>query len=242
MLGFAIVAAVLYALFMGMWTLPHDESYPLFLTINEVRDWVEANRDALVIFDAIREGIGGARRGLRRALPRDTRLAGDLGVVGAFGAIFGGWRLATLAVGRVRRTRPPGPLGVEHGDPRPDARRGPDRARSSAMPLGIVGGRSKRVRGVHHADPRRHADHADVRLPGAHDAALRHRRPGRRRSRRSSTRSRRRSASRHSGSAACTARRWRRPCRSAPPDGRSCARSSSRWPDGPSGSASTRRS
>lgn len=142
MVGFAIVAAVLYALFVGMWTLPHDESYPLFLTINEVRDWVEANRDALVIFDAIREGIG-ALVGAFEAFLAGIGWPGTLGVVGALGAIFGGWRLATLAVAGFAAL---GLLGLWESSMETLAQMlaAVLIALIVGIPLGIIGGRSKR--------------------------------------------------------------------------------------------------
>jgi glycine betaine/proline transport system permease protein len=44
------VAAVLYALFAGTVVQPHDNDRPLFLALNEVRDWVRDNRDNPVFF------------------------------------------------------------------------------------------------------------------------------------------------------------------------------------------------
>jgi glycine betaine/proline transport system permease protein len=140
--AFAIVAAVLYALFVGMWTLPHDESYPLFLTINEVRDWVEANRDALVVFDAIREAIG-ALVGAIEAFLATIGWPGTLGVVGALGAIFGGWRLAALAVAGFAAL---GLLGLWESSMETLAQMlaAVLIALIVGIPLGIIGGRSKR--------------------------------------------------------------------------------------------------
>ena len=91
-----LLAVLLYVVFQGQGTLPHDEAYPLFETLNGVRAWVEENRDSLVIFAIIRAGIGGlvgAFEGLLAALgwPGVIALAGGLGL------IFGGWRLALLA-------------------------------------------------------------------------------------------------------------------------------------------------
>ena len=43
-LVFAIVAVILYLIFTGQWTIPFDSDYPLFTTLNEARDWIDANR------------------------------------------------------------------------------------------------------------------------------------------------------------------------------------------------------
>jgi glycine betaine/proline transport system permease protein len=142
LLGFAIAAAVVYVVFQGVGTLPHDESYPLFLSINEVRDWVEANRDALVVFDAIREGIG-ALVGAFEAFLATIGWPGTLGVVGALGAIFGGLRLATLAVAGFAAL---GLLGLWESSMETLAQMlaAVLIALIVGIPLGIVGGRSKR--------------------------------------------------------------------------------------------------
>ena len=96
LLIFAVVATLLYVVFQGQGTLPHDESYPLFDTLNGVRAWIEENRDSLVIFGLIRDGIGGlvsAFDGLLASLG----WPGVLALAGGLGLIFGGWRLALLA-------------------------------------------------------------------------------------------------------------------------------------------------
>ncbi len=85
-------------------------------------------------------------------------LAGGLGPDLRWLASGAAWR------GRACGHRRPGPLGVGHGDARPDARRGahlaghrhPARHRRRPEPAFCGGGR---------AAARRHADHADVRLP-----------------------------------------------------------------------------
>ena len=92
----------------------------------------------------------------------------------------------------------------------------------------------------HHGRPRLHADDADLRLPAADRAVLRHRRRGRRRLRPSSTRCRRSSGSPASASARSRRRPSRRPTRPARPTGSGCSRCSSRWPARRSSSGSTR--
>lgn len=96
------VAIVLYLLFQGQWTLPHEESSPVFTALNGVRDWVDVNRTTsplfVYVFDPIRVGVAALVDGI------DASLAflgwpGILAVSGALGLIFGGWRLAALTVG-----------------------------------------------------------------------------------------------------------------------------------------------
>jgi len=100
-LGGTAVVIVLFLVFQGQWTLPHDESASIFTTLNGIRDWVEANRTTsplfIYILSPIRMGIDGLVTGI------DAFLAllgwpGILAVSGALGMIFGGWRLAILAV------------------------------------------------------------------------------------------------------------------------------------------------
>ena len=92
-----LAAALLYVIFRGQATLPHDEAYPLFGTLNGVRDWVDQNRESLVLPALIRQGIGGLVNGFEDLLAF-LGWPGVLATVGALGAIFGGWRLAALAV------------------------------------------------------------------------------------------------------------------------------------------------
>lgn len=96
-----VVTVVLYLVFRNQWTLPHDESAPIFTALNAIRDWVDANRTTsplfIYVFNPIRIGIDGLVTGI------DAFLAllgwpGILAVSGALGLIFGGWRLAVLAV------------------------------------------------------------------------------------------------------------------------------------------------
>lgn len=92
----AVLAVVLYLIFGGTTTLPHDESHPFFLILNDLRLWVESNRDSLIVFDATREAIGALVGGFETLL---TTLGwpGTIGVAAALGLVFGGWRLAFLS-------------------------------------------------------------------------------------------------------------------------------------------------
>jgi glycine betaine/proline transport system permease protein len=95
---FGIVAAILYLIFSGQWTIPFDSDYPLFTTLNEARDWIDLNRSSFVVLDAIREGIGGLVGTFDNAIQL-LGWPGVIAVAGALGAVFGGWRLALLAAG-----------------------------------------------------------------------------------------------------------------------------------------------
>jgi glycine betaine/proline transport system permease protein len=95
LLIFFVVAALLYVVFQGQGTLPHDEAYPLYATLNELREWIEVNRDSFFLLELIRVGIGGlvaAFEGLLAGLG----WPGVIAVAGGLGLIFGGWRLALL--------------------------------------------------------------------------------------------------------------------------------------------------
>jgi glycine betaine/proline transport system permease protein len=94
----AIVAAGLvvglYVAFQGQWTLPHDEEYPLFASLNGLRDFVDQNRTAV---EPVRAFIG-ALVDFFDVLIAGLGWPGVLAVAGGFGLIFGGLRLAALAV------------------------------------------------------------------------------------------------------------------------------------------------
>ena len=90
----AIMPVGLYVVFQGQWTLPHDEGFPLFRSLNGLRDFVDAHRTLL---DPIRIFIGALVGGF------DTLIAGlgwpgVIAVAGGLGVVFGGIRLATLSV------------------------------------------------------------------------------------------------------------------------------------------------
>jgi glycine betaine/proline transport system permease protein len=97
-LGLAVAAVVLYVLFAGTATQPHDQNQPLFLALNEARDWVRDNRTnaafALlftgprVVMDALVENLTAAFAALGW-----TGIAAGAGVIGF---VAGGWRLALL--------------------------------------------------------------------------------------------------------------------------------------------------
>lgn len=96
------VAVLLFLLFRGQQTLPHDDDAPLFESILQLRSWIDANRNSnpiLVVFiSGIRLVVSTAFDSVRMILhgltwPGLTALAGGLGF------LVGGWRLAALMVG-----------------------------------------------------------------------------------------------------------------------------------------------
>jgi glycine betaine/proline transport system permease protein len=102
LLGIVIVVAVvaLYVLFQGQWTLPHDPDSGIFTWVNEIRDWVDANRTIPVftfVIDPVRVGIGALVTGFVELLAT-LGWPGVLAVAGSLGFVFGDLRLATLSV------------------------------------------------------------------------------------------------------------------------------------------------
>ncbi len=66
----AIAAVLLFVLFQGQWTLPHDQDFTLFKSLNGVRAWVDENR---TILDPIRLGVAALVDGF---VARSRRSAG----------------------------------------------------------------------------------------------------------------------------------------------------------------------
>jgi glycine betaine/proline transport system permease protein len=88
------VAVILYVLFQGQWTLPHDDSTPLFTSLNGLRGFVDGHRTVL---DPIRIVIA-ALVDVINAVIGTLGWLGVLGAVGGLGFIFGGLRLSALVV------------------------------------------------------------------------------------------------------------------------------------------------
>lgn len=89
-----VAAVFLWIVFRGQWTLPHDDDYALFRSLNEIRDAVEDNRTLL---EPVRAGIA-ALVGLFDELFLSLGWPGVIAVAGAIGVVFGGARLGLLAV------------------------------------------------------------------------------------------------------------------------------------------------
>ena len=135
-------AGVLYLALAGQWTLPHDEAYPLFGTLNGVKAWVDENRNSILVFSLIREGVGG----LVGSFENLIGILGWPGVVAAtaaLGVIFGGWRLAALATAGMAAI---GFLGLWTSGMATLAQMLAAVVISLliGIPLGIIGGQSKR--------------------------------------------------------------------------------------------------
>jgi glycine betaine/proline transport system permease protein len=88
----AVAAALAYVLFQGQWTLPHDQDFPFFKTLNGIHTWVDQNR---TILDPVRAGVAA----IVDAFIAGIELLGWAGVVAlgvGLGLIFGGIRLGLL--------------------------------------------------------------------------------------------------------------------------------------------------
>lgn len=100
--GLVLLVAVLYVLFAGQWTIPHDDDAPTFHRINDAREWIDSNRNSNPVFLIF---VGGVRTLLTAiydlflAVLNGLTWPGLLAVAGALGAAIGGWRLAALAIG-----------------------------------------------------------------------------------------------------------------------------------------------
>jgi glycine betaine/proline transport system permease protein len=95
-------AAIAYVVLRGQFLLPHDESAPFFQFLNEVRAWVDSNRQGNAILAFMLDNIRGPIASLVVAFQETLAAMGWTGVtaiMGALGFVFGGWRLAALMVG-----------------------------------------------------------------------------------------------------------------------------------------------
>ena len=95
-------AAVLYIVLQGTWPLEHNDDAPLFLTLNGVRDWVDANRTVNPVFvyvlGPIRAGIDWLDEALTFAFAHINWVA-LTAIAGALGLALVSWRTALLVVG-----------------------------------------------------------------------------------------------------------------------------------------------
>ncbi len=88
------LAVVLYVLFQGQWTLPHDDSTPLFKSLNGLRGFVDEHRTVL---DPIRIVIATLVDAIDAVISTLGWL-GVIGVAGGLGFVFGGLRLTVIVV------------------------------------------------------------------------------------------------------------------------------------------------
>jgi glycine betaine/proline transport system permease protein len=96
------IGAVLYVLFQGTSTLPHDDSAPLFLTLNGVRDWVDENRTInpffVYVLGPIRDGIDLLDQALTFVLAQFSWV-GLMALAGSISLLLVSWRTAIVVVG-----------------------------------------------------------------------------------------------------------------------------------------------
>jgi glycine betaine/proline transport system permease protein len=95
------VVAVLFVLFSGQWTLPHDDDAVRFHQINDIREWIDDNRNSNVILVVFVSGVRLVITFVFDVFMFLLHGVGWLGLTslgGALGFALGGWRLAALAV------------------------------------------------------------------------------------------------------------------------------------------------
>lgn len=94
------VAAILYVLFAGTATQPHDNRAPLFVALNEVRDWIRDNRDNpvyFILFVIPRTAVDAILDALTTVL-RAIGWPGLIAIAGLLGYLAEGLRRAVLTV------------------------------------------------------------------------------------------------------------------------------------------------
>jgi glycine betaine/proline transport system permease protein len=89
-----LAAVIAYLLFRGAWTLPHNDDEPLFRSLNGVRDWIAENRGVL---EPVRVLIA-TLISFFNDLLASLGWPGVIGLTAALGLLFGGGRVALLAV------------------------------------------------------------------------------------------------------------------------------------------------
>ena len=96
-----LLAAVLFVLFRGQLTLPHDNDAPLFTTIKDIRVWVEDNRDTNLVVGTLIGAIRGLAGGMVvffQDVLHTLSWPGLTAIAAAIGLLIGGWRYALLGV------------------------------------------------------------------------------------------------------------------------------------------------
>ena len=94
-LALIAVAVVLYLMFQGQWTLPHEEDAALFKSLNGLRSFVDQHRTVL---DPLRVAVA-TLVDVINTLIATLGWLGVIGVAGGLGLVFGRLRLAVLVVG-----------------------------------------------------------------------------------------------------------------------------------------------
>ena len=91
----AVAAVLLYLVFRGQATLPHNNDADLFRSLNALRESVEDNRHSIPLITPIRQGVGGLVDVFIGGL-HALSWPGLVAVGAAIGLAIGGWRLALL--------------------------------------------------------------------------------------------------------------------------------------------------
>ncbi|ETK35855.1 ABC transporter permease [Microbispora sp. ATCC PTA-5024] len=96
-----VAVVVLYLAFKDTATLPHDDDARLFHHLNDVRDWVDENRNSSPIFlfvlNYIRLFVADLYTALQAALVA-LGWPGLIGLTAGLGWLAGGWRIALVSV------------------------------------------------------------------------------------------------------------------------------------------------
>jgi glycine betaine/proline transport system permease protein len=98
-LGLVLVVGLLYLLFADQYLLPNDNSAPLFRTIKDIKEWIDANRNSNVVFSAF---VGGIRVGVTTLYDfvlfvlRFVSWPGLIVIGAVTGFVVGRWRLMLL--------------------------------------------------------------------------------------------------------------------------------------------------
>jgi glycine betaine/proline transport system permease protein len=139
--------AVVFVALHGQYTIPHDNDAPLFRTINQLREWIDANRNSNIVLVVVVTGIRVVISSVFDLF--STVLHGltwpGLTTIGAvLGLVVGGWRLALLVGAGFLSF---GVLGLWEHSVDTLALTGASVVLSLAIgiPLGIWAGRSDRV-------------------------------------------------------------------------------------------------
>lgn len=96
----AAVSAIVWIVFAGQYTLPHDNDAATFETINEVREWVDANRNSNIILVIFVNGVRtiiSAIFSLFLGILQGLTWPGLVTVAAVLGLLVGGARMAALA-------------------------------------------------------------------------------------------------------------------------------------------------
>ncbi len=95
----ALAATVVYVVLAGQFTLPHDNDAPMFERINQIREWVDANRNSNIILVVFVTGVRVAITALFdifMAILHGLTWPGLTTIGGLLGLLVGGWRMGAL--------------------------------------------------------------------------------------------------------------------------------------------------